>query len=233
MSMSRDLSAAAVDLLLGATCVACNEPGPALCPGCLSRLGRRPARTWPSPVPSGLPPVFAAATYDDVARAALVAHKEHGILSLSRPLGQKLSWAVLGLLAEVPRRRIGVVGIVPAPSARHTVRNRGHDPLLRMTRHAVVELRRAGVSAELAQVLRVARRVADQSGLTSEQRAVNLQGAFAIRRRVPTDPVVVVDDVITTGATVAETARALRRHGVDVIGAAVVAATARRLPPGR
>jgi predicted amidophosphoribosyltransferase len=102
-----------------------------------------------------------------------------------------------------------------------------------MTRHAVVELRRAGVSAELAQVLRVARRVADQSGLTSEQRAVNLQGAFAIRRRVPTDPVVVVDDVITTGATVAETARALRQHGVDVIGAAVVAATARRLPPGR
>ncbi|MDQ3308268.1 MAG: hypothetical protein M3499_07945, partial [Actinomycetota bacterium] len=104
MSMSRDLSAAAADLLLGASCVACTEPGPALCPGCRSRLGRPPTRTWPSPAPSGLPPVFAAATYDDVARAALVAHKEHGILSLSRPLGQTLSWAVLGLLAEVPCR---------------------------------------------------------------------------------------------------------------------------------
>ncbi|MDQ3095056.1 MAG: ComF family protein [Actinomycetota bacterium] len=233
MSMSRDLSAAAADLLLGASCVACTEPGPALCPGCRSRLGRPPTRTWPSPAPSGLPPVFAAATYDDVARAALVAHKEHGILSLSRPLGQTLSWAVLGLLAEVPCRRIGVVGIVPAPSARRAVRNRGHDPLLRMTRHAVVELRRAGVSAELAQVLRVARRVADQAGLSSEQRALNLQEAFAIHRRVPTGPVVVVDDVITTGATVVETARALRQHGVDVIGAAVVAATTRRVPPGR
>src|SRR5680860_1369075 len=158
MSMSRELSAAAVDLFLGASCVACTEPGPALCPGCLSRLGRRPSRTWPSPAPPGLPAVFAAATYDDVARAALVAHKEHGVLALSRPLGTTLSWAVLGLLAEMPHRRVGMVGIVPAPSARHTIRNRGHDPLLRMTRRAVDELVRAGVSAELKQVLRLNRR---------------------------------------------------------------------------
>ncbi len=233
MNIPHDLSAAAADLVLGASCVACAQPGPALCPGCTSRLARRPARTWPTPVPTGLPPVFAATAYDDVARAVLVAHKEDGILSLSRPLGRALSWAVLGQLAVVPRRAIGVVVLVPAPSARRTVRNRGHDPLLRMARRAVVELRRAGVAAELRQVLRVARRVADQAGLSSEQRALNLQGAFAACRRLPRGPVVVVDDVITTGATLVEATRALRQTGVDVVGAAVVAATVRRLPNGR
>jgi predicted amidophosphoribosyltransferase len=163
----------------------------------------------------------------------LVAHKEHGVLALSRPLGRTLSWAVLGLLAEVPHRRVDTVDIVPAPSARHTIRRRGHDPLLRLTRRAVAELRREGVPAELRQALRLTRRVADQAGLSSEQRALNLQESFAVHRRPPAGPVVLVDDVITTGATVAEAARALRQHGVDVIGAAVVAATARRLPPGR
>lgn len=216
--------------MLGASCVACSSPGPVLCPGCLLMLARRPGRTWPSPAPLGLPPVFAAATYDDVARAALVAHKEDGRLALSGPLGQALSWAVLGLLAEVPRRRIGAVGIIPAPSARRTIRDRGHDPLLRMSRRAVVELRRAGLVVELRPVLRVARQVADQAGLSSQQRALNLQDAFAVRRRLPAGPVIVVDDVITTGATLVEATRALRQAGVEVIGAAVVAATARRLP---
>jgi len=231
MGMSRDLSVAAVDLLLGGRCVACTAPGLALCPWCREGIARRPARIWPSPAPPGLPPVFAAAAYDDVARAALVAHKEEGILSLSRPLGKALSWAVLGLLAEVPRRGIGAVAIVPAPSARRTVRDRGHDPLLRIARSAGVELRQAGVSVEVRQGLRVARRVADQAGLSSEQRALNLQQAFGARRRLPAGPVVIVDDVMTTGATLVEATRALRQAGVDVVGAAVLAATARRLPP--
>jgi predicted amidophosphoribosyltransferase len=83
-----------------------------------------------------------------------------------------------------------------------------------------------GVPATAQRLLLPARAVADQAGLTSAQRAAYLRGAL---RAVgaPGLPVVVVDDVVTTGATLVEAARALGAQGHQVLGAAVVAATSR------
>jgi predicted amidophosphoribosyltransferase len=74
--------------------------------------------------------------------------------------------------------------------------------------------------------------VADQSGLGASRRAENLAGSL---RAVPsrTSRVVVVDDLVTTGATLVEATRALGAGGHDVVGAAVLGATARRKSPGR
>lgn len=80
--------------------------------------------------------------------------------------------------------------------------------------------------------LRHARRVDDQARLDSAARAANLAGAFAVRAGdaayLRGRPVLLVDDVVTTGATLAEGARAARAVGAHVLGAAVVAATSRR-----
>jgi predicted amidophosphoribosyltransferase len=77
--------------------------------------------------------------------------------------------------------------------------------------------------------LRHSRQVTDQVGLTHQQRAHNLAGALAVRRaarsRLPLRAVVIVDDVMTSGATLAEAARAIRAAGGRPIGAAVLAAT--------
>jgi len=85
-------------------------------------------------------------------------------------------------------------------------------------------------------VVRVVRRLVDQAGLDARQRVANLDGALAVPHRfvrlVRGREVLVVDDVITTGASIAEVARALRAAGADVIGASVVAATRRRQTPG-
>lgn len=206
-----------LDLVLPRDCAGCRLPGRTLCGACAAAMGS-PRRHRPDPCPSGLPPLVAAASYDGVVRAALLAHKERGRLGLARPLGAALAGAVRQL--DPPRGAV----LVPVPSSPAAVRERGQDHARRLAAAAV----RGLPSARARALLRPARGVADQSGLTSAQRAVNLSGALRATRRLDGLVVVVVDDVVTTGATLVEATRALRVAGADVVGAAVVGATSRR-----
>ena len=210
-----------LDLVLPRACAGCGAPAPLLCGPCGAALGAPPlGQVRPTPCPPGLPRTSAAAAYGGPVRGALLAHKERGRLALVTPLGAALAGAVSVLGA-------GDVVLVPVPSARAAVRARGHDHALRLARAAA----RAG-GLQAAPLLVPARAVADQSGLDAAERAANLAGALVARRALGGLPVVVVDDVMTTGATLVEAARALRDGGARVRGAAVVAATARRGPAG-
>jgi hypothetical protein len=104
--------------------------------------------------------------------------------------------------------------LVPVPSARRAVAARGHDPARRIALAAAGELRRGGVPARVVAVLRQRRGVADQAGLSSRARLDNLAGALAVApggaRLLLGGPVVLVDDLMTTGASLAEAARAVR-----------------------
>jgi predicted amidophosphoribosyltransferase len=238
MAEFRDFTGAAADLLFGSRCVGCDRPGPSLCLTCREDLEQVPFLAEPTPCPVGLPLPFAVTAYDGVAKAAVVAHKEHAVLSLAAPLGRALALSVMAVLARPSRGAGALAGIalVPPPSSAATVRERGHDPLERILRVCVRSLRAAGIAAESAQVLARTRQVADQAGLSASARAGNLTGAFEVRRRaaarLPGTPVIVVDDVLTTGATAAEVARATRAAGADLRGIAVIAATQRRSAAG-
>ncbi|MGW0841294.1 ComF family protein [Streptomyces sp. NPDC002787] len=197
------------DLVLPAECGGCGRPRAVLCPECRAALtGAAPCRVRPVPEPSGLPVVHAAAPYEDAVRAALLAHKERGALALAGPLGTALAGAVRAGGGEGP------LLLVPVPSARRAVRARGHDPARRIALAAAGELRRTGTPARMAGVLRQRRAVADQSGLDSRQRLDNLAGALEVAaggaRLLGRGMVVLVDDLMTTGASLAEAARAVR-----------------------
>ncbi len=122
----------------------------------------------------------------------------------------------------------GPLLLVPVPSARRAVGARGHDPARRIALAAAGVLRGAGCPVRVPPVLRQARRVRDQSGLGARDRLVNVSGALGVvpggGRLLSTGPAVMVDDLMTTGASLAEAARAVSAADGLVVGAAVVAA---------
>jgi predicted amidophosphoribosyltransferase len=228
------------DLVLPVDCAGCGRVRSALCGGCWEKLcgAGTVRRVWPDPVPAGLPAVYAAGAYEDQVRAVLLAHKERGALRLAEPLGAALAQAVRAAVRGVGGG-VGEEGaaphtpllLVPVPSARRATAARGHDPARRVALRAARELRRDGVSARVLAVLRQRRLVADQAGLSAAERVENLSGALAAvpgsGRLLRDGSVVVVDDVMTTGASLVEAARAVREVGGRVCAAAVVAAVPR------
>lgn len=229
------------ELVLPAECGGCGRPRTALCAECRDALcGAVPSRVRPDQGPPGLPVVHAAAPYEDAVRAVLLAHKERGALGLAGPLGAGLAGAVrAGAAAPVPPGGDAAVLLVPVPSTREAVRARGHDPVRRIALAAAGELRRGGTRTRVLCVLRQRRAVADQTGLNSRQRQANLQGALEVTAgggRLLADAgaggrVVIVDDLMTTGASLAEAARAIRDVHTEGIGRAA-AVTAREITRG-
>ncbi|MEV0966547.1 ComF family protein [Streptomyces sp. NPDC049910] len=200
-------------LVLPAVCAGCGHSRTPLCEDCAEELAGPPARARPCPEPADLPVVYSAARYEGAVRSVLLAHKERGALALARPLGAALAGAAVAASLHGGGAREPLL-LVPVPSARRSVRARGHDPVRRIAVAAALALRRAGTYARAVPALRHSRRVADQSGLTARERLDNMAGALEAvpwgGRSLDACRTVLVDDVMTTGASLAEAARALR-----------------------
>ena len=231
MTEIRALAAALTDLVLDHGCAGCGVGDRLLCWSCERALAGAAYAAPPTPKPPGLPTPWAVGAYSGVLREILLAHKEHGRLGLAGPLGDALARAVTGA-----RPGVDEVVLVPVPSRRSAVRSRGHDAIARTARAAARALRRDGRVVQVLPLLRIGRRLTDQAGLTSHDRRANVAGALCVPSTlhplVLGRSVVVVDDVVTTGSTLAEAVRAVRFAGARSVAVAVVAATVRRTDAG-
>jgi predicted amidophosphoribosyltransferase len=229
------------DLVLPSACAGCDAERVRLtsgvCPGCAARLeALRPFRTAPVPPPPGLPPCVAVGPYESALRGVLLAYKERGRHRLAGPLGALLATAVATLAA--PGRP---VVLVPVPSTAAAARERHGDHMVRLAGHAARRLRAAGRPAVVRRPLRALPR-ADSANLNVGERHAAAESSLRIRsarnpfagQRAPREgTLVVVDDIVTTGATLATVTRRLEEANMQVAGAAVLAATRlRRATPG-
>ena len=180
----------------------------------------------------------------------IISCKDRGRRDLSPILAVALRRAVGLLLEQVALPAGEPIWLVPVPSRWATRRERGEDRVAGLAARVARSGLRPGLRRWTA--LKVASRVEDQSGLGAAERQANLHGAMAARRSVPASisrwyspPMqvlnargggsgsrresgricVIVDDVVTTGASVAEATRALSMMGARVIGVATICAT--------
>jgi len=202
----------ALALLLPVWCAGCDAPDVVLCGRCRDVLIPRVRRR---PLAAGLA-VCSALPFEGVPARILRALKEDGRTALARPLGFALAAAVAAALPS----GAGDIAVVPIPSSRRAFRRRGYD----VTRLLV---RRGGLQPFGA--LTTSGSALDQRGLGRAARADNVAGTMHARG-VEGAEVIVVDDVVTTGATLREAVRALTAGGARVLGAATAAATARHAP---
>jgi predicted amidophosphoribosyltransferase len=216
------------DLVLPNPCAACGRQGEPLtfdvCEACVRVIDRlRVFPTRPTPAPPGLPPCHALGEYGGVLRELILAYKERGRHRLAPPLGALLAE---GIAAATPER---VLPLVYIPDTGSAARHRHGDHMRALALHAAQALHRSGRSTIVVDALK-SRSTADSAELDAGGRAEAAQGKFAVRRTLPAgSEVVLVDDIVTTGSTLAAAAIALRHAGVDVKACVALAATQLRV----
>ena len=225
-----------LDLVLPVSCGGCGAPGRAWCPRCRSLLGA-PVRVHP---PGGAPDaaVYALGAYRGALRTALLAYKEHGRRDLADPLGAALAAGLLMLLtgfdgSVLPSPGPAGLCLVPAPSRWSAAARRGGQHMTLLAGRAAATLAGAGVATAVAPALRMAPGVVDSVGLDREARQTNLAGGVLLRRAgLPPrgTPVVLVDDVVTTGSTVSACTTALLQAGTEVRATVVLATSGAHAP---
>jgi ComF family protein len=174
-------------------------------------------------------PAFARAvaygSYDSGLRELIHLLKYGGVRPAANVLGRMLAEAIAALEPSFPSASVAVI---PVPLHRFKRRQRGFNQAELIVRAAIKSnLIDRGRLELCAGVLERTRETASQIGLTSHQRRQNLRGAFRVAQpeAVTGREVLVVDDVFTTGATVSECARVLRRAGATKVWVATVART--------
>lgn len=203
--------------MLPLECGGCGAPSTRWCDACDRELALRPDDPrLITPRVDPHVPVFTLGRYAGARRAAIVAAKDRGRTDLIGPL----AWALRAGLSRLAGW--GIIGapltLVPAPTRRSAARRRGGDPVTRVAEIAARD--HAGV--EVVAALRMRAMTRDSVGLSITARRENIVGRVKLRQRID-GAALLVDDIVTTGTTAAESVRILQIAGTRVVGVLVIA----------
>ena len=198
------LGTSLVDLIFPSRCAVCDRAGKNLCQECKNLLWIQPREFHFS----GLH-VYTVTKYSDETSRLLVSLKDKGQFALVAELAQMLR----PIIEKLPPSE-SIRYLVPAPSSPENFSKRGFHPMLLLAQAVASK----HPSLKVLNCLRFSRRVKDQVGLTEPERIANLSFSMELNQSVTGRVCYLLDDVVTTGATALEAARALRLGGATLAG---------------
>ena len=204
-------------LIFPTRCYGCNRLGLSICTECRREWIPHYYKTHVQHLK-----VHSALLYTPTASKILLAAKENSIQGAD----DLLISAIIHVLHKA-KLDSQYFQLVPIPSSKSSQRRRGRSFMVEMTKMISREMH-----LPVNDCLQLTRRVADQSGLTRDQRKTNLEGAFSVKPgAILRGDLILIDDVVTTGATLSEAARALNSQGFHAVGSvsAVTACVAQPL----
>ncbi len=195
-----------VNLLFPSTCFGCKKLGEILCPTCREMLRPHERNEF-----EYLSTVACAGNYSGWLRSAVLGVKEGDVRAMPALVkAVATAWQILPV-ANRP------AAIVPIPSTTEKIRVRGSDTILKLSQGLQRELRNLGQpETSVNPILKLNRVVQDQVGLDATMRQLNLQDAFSAISAI-SGPVVILDDVVTTGSTLNAAAKALTIAGAQKV----------------
>jgi predicted amidophosphoribosyltransferase len=203
------------ELIFPVRCLGCGALGLEICSQCRRFWQPRIYRSHSRRKPHF--PIYSSIPYSPIAGKVLLAAKEHGIQRADELMVSALSHSLSTCLQEQ-----GIGFLVPIPSRKSVARLRGRQFISDLAQEIGSDAR-----LSTSEILTHTRAVKDQSKLDAKERVENLEGALT-SLRYRSGKAIIVDDLVTTGVTLQEAARALRAAGIEV-SAAITACVAEPL----
>jgi ComF family protein len=198
------------ELIYPEICLCCGKTGAKICDNCSRYWLAKPNR---SKVDNNW--LFFVATYDEATSQVILAAKESGnkdaVKLIARSIASSVSFAIVNLGISQP------INLVTIPSQLSAIRRRGRDHIKDLAQEVIIQLNQQKIKTNHLPILKPIKKIKDQSDLNGLQRKENMNHAFTVKSSpISQSTVILIDDLVTTGASIQEGVRALSEAKITV-----------------
>jgi ComF family protein len=208
-------------LIFPQLCIICSATGSRISPNCNKSWLTSPKKSRIDQIPL----YFTTEYAEDIGTLLLLA-KESGNKTAIDILATALVKSIMFLIRETKIEF--PINIIPIPSSKRAIRKRGRNHIEELCEVVTTKLLSNSTSAQKVSIIYHKKIIKDQSNLNRSQRLKNLKNAYALSGVLPnTRSTILLDDVVTTGSSIFEAARALSKAKITILGAVTVCAVGR------
>jgi predicted amidophosphoribosyltransferase len=159
--------------------------------------------------------LFFGTQYDETTSPVILAAKESGnreaIKLIAKSITRSIIFAISNLGISQP------INLVTIPSQLSAIRRRGRDHIKDLAHEVIIQLKRQNIDAIYLPILKPTKKIKDQSDLNGLQRKENMNHAFLVKSSlISQSAVILIDDLVTTGASIQEAVRALAEAKITI-----------------
>ena len=209
------------ELIFSKACISCSVPQFWLCPSCLAGWNTNVKKSS-----IGSKPIYFKSDYTSKTASVILAAKEGNDLNAIALLASAISQSIV--FSTLDLRVNGIITLITIPSSSSAIRRRGRDHINILAQHVLKNLEEKSITAYYAPILFQKKSTKDQSALSSRQRMENTKGNFVVKScEIPQGAIYLIDDLITTGASMLEGVRALSEAKITIAAGVTACAVGR------